>query len=218
MNGKIAKWQLILSVITAIGVIVGVVGVIGNLVYNQFQVKSAEMNKPNLIGDVFYEHWMIPFNVNEELKGMEKISQMCGSLKKVEVADKLKGKNEAADKLKETLSKLNLSISEINGEFKRLEPCDINNVKQLKSQYYFSLKNNGGKVCEDIRIIFKDAKYIEFKISDGEKQKTNDQGYALIGDLYPSVGLNINVWATCPINKPEYIITSKDGTADITVN
>ena len=167
-----------------------------------------EMPKSPLVASVVdFGYWKAPFYVEEELKGMQKVSHSCESFKKVMPAD---------DTFKKTFSEVHEFSSEIISEIERLEPCEADNVTHLKSIHSILVKNDGSKVCEDLKIIFQDAKYIEFKKEGEKRQKFQNIILVKMGDLDSSVTIEIDVWATCPAGeKPEFKITSRGQPADV---
>jgi hypothetical protein len=201
-NGKLIQLiYFIVGIPAALAVIFSVF-----LLYRQ-----SKMPKPPLKANVVdCGRWKAPFYVEEELKGMQKVSHACESLKKVLPND---------DFFKEMFSELHEFSSEIISEIECVEPCEADNVTHLKSIYSILVKNDGSKICEDLKIIFRDAKYIEFKKEGEARQKFQDLILVKMGDLDSSVTIEIDVWATCPIGeKPEFKITSRGQPADVYFN
>lgn len=154
--------------------------------------------------------WKAPLYIEEELIGMQKVSNSCNSLKMVMPDD---------DTLKKAFSKVHEFASEIISEIERLEPCEANNVALLRTMYSIIIKNDGSKVCEDIKILVKDAKYIEFEKEGEKRQKFQDRILVLIGSLDSSMTIEVNVWTTSLVNKkPEFKITSSGQPADVRFN
>lgn len=129
--------------------IIGILASIAVIVYTFWVIYRT--HEPHLKAIVDCENWKAPYYVEEELRGMDKVNNLCKSL------------NGVMD------PNLNVAFPDVNdlsrkiiGEIEVIEPCEADNVDCLESMHTIRVQNDGDYGSENVGIIFEDAKYIEY--------------------------------------------------------
>ena len=99
-----------------------------------------------------------------------------------------------------------------------LAPYEVNSIGCVKSMYTILVANKGGYVSENVVFISDDAKYIEYKKEGEEIKPFRNRRYVSMGDLAPSLTIEMSVWTTCPVcRQPKFKITQNSTPAKIHV-